>query len=83
MKMGDFKQGKSEEVNQEVKYKDVPGEDVKCQEVEVKRTEVKEDTNTEVNKRANIEGLVDPELARILFFLPTKALIYIVDITIL
>ena len=72
MKMGDFKQGKSEEVNQEVKYKDVPGEDVKRQEVKVK-----DDTYAKVKRRANIEGLVDPELARILFFLPIQAQIYI------
>ena len=75
--MGDFKQVKLEEVNQEVKCEDVPGEDVKRQEVDVKRTEVKEDTYAKVKRRANIEGLVDPEIARILFFLPTKAMIYI------
>ena len=73
--MGDFK-GKLKEV----KYKDVPGENFKCQEVKVKRTDVKEDTYAKIKRRANIEGLVDPELARILFFLPTQALIYIADI---
>ena len=67
--MGDFR-GKLKEV----KYKDVPGEDFKCQEVKVK-----EDTYAKIKRRANIEGLVDPELARILFFLPTQALIYIAD----
>ena len=54
--------------------KGVPGgEDVKRQEVD--KSEVQEDTYDKVKRRANIEGLVDPEIARILFFLPTQALI--------
>ena len=67
-----FKQSKLEEASQVAKG--VPGgEDVKRQEVEM--SEVKEDTYDKVKRRANIEGLVDPEIARILFFLPTQALI--------
>ena len=68
------------EVINEVKFEDVKGEEVEVVEF---KTEVKEDTYDLVKMRANLEGLDDSELARILLFLPTKALIYIIEVMLL
>ena len=65
------------EVINEVKFEDVKEEEVEVVEF---KTEVKEDTYDLVKMRANLEGLDDSELARILLFLPTKAIIYIIEV---
>ena len=42
----------------------------------IKGKVIKEDTYAKVKRRAHIQGLVEPELARILYFLPRKVFIY-------